>query len=286
MIIKETLYLFVRRLRTSASEVSPASDFYKLQPRRTTMINNPYHHDLSSQEDNLHLFGKALPTYSPAPDPVKKNTNSLWPTANNLFQCPNVKNIPSYNDSTLHSNVLLSPFAAVLSPEDQRIVENENMRGEPSGTQEQLKQSKSVSCVVQKIPQNISSEQKHQQHENEQGERGNDAVISGQKRPDPPQPVIERTLKTSTEVHKDPEPRQKTGEDLRSKLSAFEFKARKLRVPVNNVDLNVHQENTSRTPASVSVFGSVSRQMDQQPSSSGRKRKHTCKDSDSESTSE
>lgn len=180
------------------------------------------------------------------------------------------------------------------------------MGGGPSRRQEQTEQgktppnSKSVSIV--KITKNVrhgSIKKQNQQHDDEQMETGNDAVSHGQKSPpDPPISGKEWTSKNSTELHADPPSRQK-GEDLHSKLSAFKFKARKVRVPVYNQDLNVHRQDTQSRGngrTSGSICGSLNLQMDmdshyQTDMSGGGKRKHAISDSKvgaskSESTSE
>lgn len=213
--------------------------------------------------------------------------------------------------STSNTNVLLHPFAVFLSPsEDQKNGEDENMGGGPSRRQEQTEECKtppnSKSGSILKITKNVrqgSIKEQNQQHDDEQMERGNDAASHGQNSPpDPPISRKERTSKNSTELHADPPSRgsvEKGGEDLRSKLSAFKFKARKVRVPVYNQDVNVHRQDiqsrgNGRT--SGSICGALNLQMDmdshhQTHLSGGRKRKHSISDgevgaSKSESTSE
>ncbi|XP_056873809.1 DNA helicase MCM9 isoform X2 [Takifugu flavidus] len=198
------------------------------------------------------------------------------------------------------SSIFLSP------PEDQTNGNNENMGGESLRTQKQTEHRKthpdSKSFNIQKIAKNEragSVKEQNQQHDNEQRVRGNYVVSHGQKSPtDPSLSGVERRSKNiNTELHADPASRQK-GEDLRLKLSAFKFKARKVRVPVYNLDLNVHQPDThsreNRTPQS--VCGSLNPQTDMashyhRGMLSGRKRKHASNDSgagasNSESTSE
>lgn len=201
----------------------------------------------------------------------------------------------------------LHPFPVFLSPpEDQTNGNNENMGGESLRTQKQTEHRKthpdSKSFNIQKIAKNEragSVKEQNQQHDNEQRVRGNYVVSHGQKSPtDPSLSGVERRSKNiNTELHADPASRQK-GEDLRLKLSAFKFKARKVRVPVYNLDLNVHQPDThsreNRTPQS--VCGSLNPQTDMashyhRGMLSGRKRKHASNDSEagasnSESTSE
>lgn len=194
----------------------------------------------------------------------------------------------------------LHPFPVFLSPpEDQTIGNNENMGGESPRTQKQTEHRKthpdSKSFNIQKITKNEregSIKEHSQQHDNEQRVRGYYVVQKsgqshGQKSPtDPSLSGVERRSKSiNTELHEDPASRQK-GEDLCLKLSAFKFKARKVRVPVYNQDLNVHQPNThsrgNRTPQS--VCGSLNPQIDMashyhRGMSSGRKRKHVSNDS-------
>lgn len=202
----------------------------------------------------------------------------------------------------------LYSFSVFLSPpEDQTIGNSENMGGESPRRRKQMEHRKtqpdSTSFNIQKVTKNEregSFKEKKQQHDNEQGERGNYVVSHGQKSPtDPSLSGVERRSKNiNTELHTDPASRQK-GEDLCLKLSAFKFKARKLRVPVYNQDLNVHQPDTHsrgnrRTPQS--VCGSLNPQIDMASHyhrgiSSGKKRKHMSNDSgagasNSESTSE
>lgn len=196
------------------------------------------------------------------------------------------------------------PFPVSLSPpEDQTIGNNENMGGESLTTQKQTEHRKthphSKSFNIQKITKNEregSIKEHNQQHDNEQTVRGNYVVSHGQKSPtDPSLSGVERRSKNN-ELHADPASRQK---DLCLKLSAFKFNARKVRVPVNNQDINVHQPDihsrgNGRTPQS--VCGSLNPQIDMaihyhRGMSSGRKRKHASNDSgagtsNSESTSE
>lgn len=264
------------------------------------MTTSPYHHDISSEDqedplDSFHsntpsLLGRSvrtnLPVDSPTHDPLKNNTSFQWLTANNLFKGPNVKNILSYSDSTsvlsTDSNILLHPSAAFLSPsEDQTIGKEEKMGGVPSRTQEQTEQEKkatdsgSVRCVIQTIPKNVRDrgfkEQKQQQQcDTEQRERENDAVSHGQKAPT--DPSLSNKEKTSENIITHSVPRQKMGGDLLSKLSAFKFKARK--VPIYNHNSG-SQQDTQRCPAGCSFH-----------SSSGRKRKHSSNDSEVRATLE
>lgn len=200
------------------------------------------------------------------------------------------------------------PFLIFLSPpEDQTIGNNENMGGESPRTQKQTEQRKthpdSKSFNIQKIFKNERKghikEQNHQ-HDNEQRVRGNYVVSHCQKSPtDPSLSGVERRSKNiNTELHTDPASRQK-GEDLNLKLSAFKFKARKVRVPGYNQDLNVHQPDThsrGNRRTLQSVCGSLNPQIDMashyhRGMSSGRKRKHASNDSgagasNSESSSE
>lgn len=202
----------------------------------------------------------------------------------------------------------LHPFPVLLSPpEDQTIGNNENMGGESLTTQKQTEHQKtqpdSKSFNIQKITKNEregSIKEHNQQHDNEQTVRGNYVVSHDQKSPtDPSLSGVERRSKNiNTELHADPASRQK-GEDLRLKLSAFKFKARKVRVPVYNQDLNVHQPDShsrgNRTTPQI-VCGSLNPQIDMashyhRGMSSGRKRKYASNDSgagasNSESTSE
>lgn len=174
------------------------------------------------------------------------------------------------------------------------------MGGESPRTQKQTEHRKthpdSKSFNIQKITKNEmegSIKEQNQQHDNEQSIRGNYVVQKscqshGQKSPTNPSlsDVERRSKNINTELHVDPASRQK-GEDLHLKLSAFKFKARKVRVPVYNQDLNVHQPTTHsrgnrRTPQS--VCGSLNPQIDMARHyhggmSCGKKRKHVSNDS-------
>lgn len=175
----------------------------------------------------------------------------------------------------------LHAFAVFLSPpEDQTIGNNEKMGEESSRAQKQTHPG-SKSFDIQRITKDL------RQGSSQEQDRGNDAASHGQKGPtDHSLPAEERRpTNINTELHADPASRPK-GEDLRLKLSAFKFKARKARVPVYNQDLNVHQPDTHsggsrRTPG---VCGSLNLQVDldsqdQGGTSSGRKRKHSSSDS-------
>lgn len=202
----------------------------------------------------------------------------------------------------------LHPFPVFLSPpEDQTIGNNDYMGGESPATQKETEHRKtnpdSKSFNIQKITKNEregSIKEQNQQHDNEQRVRGNYVVQKsdqsgqshGQNSPtDPSLSDVERRSKNSnTELHADPASKQK-GADLRLKLSAFKFKARKVRVPVYNQDLNVHQLETysrgNRTPQS--VCGSLNPQIDMashyhRGMSSSRKRKHMSNDSGAEAS--
>lgn len=272
------------------------------------MTTRPYHHDRSSKWPGgffhcwygpTHRLNESMGRFT---NPVKNH--KLSSANSNLFRCPNVK------DLQLQTNVLLHPFALFLSPsEDQKNGEDESMGGGSFRRQEQTEECKtppnSKSGSILKITNNVrqgSIKEQNQQHDDEQMERGNDAASHGQKSPpDPPISGKERTSKDSAEMHADPPSRRRSekGEDLRSKLSAFKFKTRKVKVPVYNQDLNVHRQDTQSRGngrTSDSICGSLDLQMDmdshyQTDMSGGRKRKHSISDSEvgaskSESTSE
>lgn len=232
------------------------------------MTTRPYPRKLVTSKPLEDCLGKALPQI-------------------HHFISQSRKIPPSYSNSASNSP-FLHPFAAFLSPsEDQTTGKDEkNLGGESSRTPKHGKKptdSKPVSCLFQKISKNVrngsSKEQNQQQRDNKQRERGIEAASCGQKS------LLSGRKRTFTDISDEAQteraPRH-TPEDVRSKLSAFRFKANTARIPVCGQDSDVHQDKqdspSRRTLAAVG--GSASEQVGTitRVSSGGRKRKHLSND--------